>query len=213
MLKHRHIEFWLEDSGGRRIPHTSAPYISEGNVFVDAEIEENSCYVARWRTVQKAMNVQCELFVSSEEEELRASVYFMEATKKKTQSQSSKNKLVHPFARSSMLRAPLDNEDVPPIPGPVDVEKSDNRSDEFHDPKEEFPPYMTLEIRLNTFPKAKPASRSKRVRESSGFGEDESDSGPSGSHKRPRNQVIVVESDSSESDTNALLREIKAAED
>ncbi|KAJ7651865.1 hypothetical protein B0H17DRAFT_1215120 [Mycena rosella] len=107
-------------------------------VVADAEIEENICYIARWRTLNEPLSAQCELFVNRNGTDTRALVSCMEKAKKQTQKQTSKNKLVHQFTQFSILRAPC--EDDPPgyvrlelrrFRGEVEVEKSDARSYEF----------------------------------------------------------------------------------
>ncbi|KAJ7491128.1 hypothetical protein FB451DRAFT_1166430 [Mycena latifolia] len=197
-----------------------------------AEIEENSCYIARWRTVRQPLNALCELFVERNGRDTRASVSCMERGKKRTQVQTSKNKLVYPFSRFSMLRAPFEYEpegyvrlELRRFRGEVEVEKSDAVSDEFivdliDDPDEGHRPYITVEFRLQTFPKCKPGTdspspkRPRREQDSADEYETEHPEPSGNPSKRPRRDTSPSPKSysESESDTEALVQELKAVE-
>ncbi|KAJ7090423.1 hypothetical protein B0H15DRAFT_930523 [Mycena belliarum] len=217
------IEFWLEDSGGRRIPYTEQSLVPRSNKIVaDADIEESSCYVAYWRAVKSPVSALCELFVNLDGKDTRAAISYMERKKKRSRSQSSKNKLVHPFTRFSMLRAPSNDEpegyvrlELRRFRGEVEVQKSDAQSDEFivdliDDPNEGYRPYITMEFRLRTFPKRKPGSQStKRERDSTlrAGPQEEFEPTPKPAatpSKRPRKTPIRDVSTESESDEDRV---------
>ncbi|KAF7353768.1 hypothetical protein MVEN_01062200 [Mycena venus] len=192
-VAHRGVELRLETSNREPII-LSDPEVDGRKISAVAEIEENKCYVARWKTTTDiAMNFKCELFVSGVD--ACAMHFYMEAENKRTQARTSRDRLEPPFSKCSMLRA-RDKESVRleirrfvgKNPGLCLVDIIDNAR-----------PYITLEIVFKTFSK-----------QMAGLKRTHTDAFARGS--RPANTLAklpktmrALESDSEEDDDDAFV--------
>ncbi|KAF8191551.1 hypothetical protein K438DRAFT_1762730 [Mycena galopus ATCC 62051] len=74
-IAHRGVELRIETSA--KDPISLYDSVVDGHTITAvAKVEEDKCYVARWRTTDNAMNLQCELFVSDSDGKATRAMYF-----------------------------------------------------------------------------------------------------------------------------------------
>ncbi|KAJ6546861.1 hypothetical protein B0H19DRAFT_1162794 [Mycena capillaripes] len=159
LITHRGVELSVETSDGNRF-QLSGIAIEGNKISATAEIEENRCYVAGWRTVaDNPMNIKCELFTELDGHLTRAMHFYMKEELNRTQKRCSKDKLESPFTKCSMLRANnggFVRLDIRRFKSSADLDDLIDAPDQG-----DGQPYIGLEIGFNTFPKQ--AAGSKRA--------------------------------------------------
>ncbi|KAJ7494470.1 hypothetical protein B0H11DRAFT_2004768 [Mycena galericulata] len=198
MLSNGGIEFFLEDSSGRTLPHSNPEEDAQtGKIFTNIEVENQMAFYARWRSTDRPLNVQCELFVPfSDEGEERATFCYMEEEERRTQSGTSKDKLNDPFTQYAMLRASQGGYvrlEVRRVKGAVEKEPSD-------DPEtSHFTPWVCLEFRFQT-PTVSPGRSKRRLHNSKEDEDSESAFGSSRYKKAKRARPHRAPGSQSDSD-------------
>ncbi|KAJ7460851.1 hypothetical protein B0H11DRAFT_2057063 [Mycena galericulata] len=224
MLSNGGIEFFLEDSSGRILPHLNPEEDAQtGKIFANIEVENQMGFYARWRSTDQPLNVQCELFVPfSNKGEEKTTFFYMEEEKRRTQSGTSKNKLNFPFMQYSMLRASQGGYirlEIRRFKGGVQKEPSDDPSTSHFVVDlidEEAAPWVCLEFRFQTLTVS--LGRSKRRLHNSREDEDSESAFGSSRHKKAKrarpHRAPGSQSDSEDEpmDARTLILQLEEAE-
>ncbi|KAJ6500685.1 hypothetical protein C8R45DRAFT_978619 [Mycena sanguinolenta] len=150
VIAHRGVELRVETSRGDPIPMSDT--ISDGHKkSAVARIQQNTYYIARWRTTDKPMNLECQFYVShgpaGKAQETRAMYFCMDEATKRTQTRTTRDNLEPPFPKYSMLRTQNGyylRLDIRRFSGsndglfPVDLDNVIDREE----------PYITLEVKF-----------------------------------------------------------------
>ncbi|KAJ7348973.1 hypothetical protein DFH08DRAFT_959172 [Mycena albidolilacea] len=135
-LVHRGVQLRLETSARQQIP-LSDSVIAGHKISAVAELEDNQCYIARWCTTDKPLNLEAELFVAaSDGTDTRAMHCCMDAALKQTQTRTTKDNLES--VRLEIRRFQGKNDGL----FPVDLIDAPNEGDGN--------PYVTLEVTFKT---------------------------------------------------------------